>query len=459
MVDVVNVTSSPVHKDSAALTDIVRISRLDYDPLTNILCVSAQSSDKVPPPGQNVPELTLSGGLTGSLTQTGKSDCPAAAPGDSTIALAIDQGAPGPLNRAPEKVQVISGEFGSETEPVTVLTGAPDNGAALSATGDTFANVSGGTPVSLDVGANDLTKGEIFIVDQPGVTVIDPITDKLTTKIVGTATGSLNGGLVTFTANPGVAGPTTFTYLVKTASGVSNLVSVDLDIVFVAGPPIGSPDNFAVLRTNNATGFTANVLKNDVAAVGTTINPASVAITQQGTKGVATANANGIVTYRPNAGVAAGNDFFLYTVQNNAGGASAPVRVDVVVENATESLSITRNRFTNVAGGLRWDVRFTTSWFGAPLTSTGTCYLVRVNGANIATPRLIATVPVDAAGAVQIQAIGTKLYNAANYDPAVDVPLLPARTNYTVRCGTSNLVIPLPAATATSTADNSTTSP
>lgn len=445
-IDVVNSTSTPVLKTSAALTDIVHISKAVYNPATRDLCVSASSSDN-----QTLTLTADSNPLSAQLDTTVKPDCPAV--GNDLTAMATF-----PLNRAPDIVRVVSQLSGSSEKHVTVLANTPDNSATLVANADAFLAVSGSGAQSLNVGANDGSTGEIVIVDQPGIPDVDPDGQPII-KIVGTVTGSLTGGTVTFTANPGATGVATFSYFIKNGNNVSNLVNATADIVFVAGPPTGNPDNFGVLRTNTATGFTANVLANDVAAFGTTINTGSVAITTPGAKGVATANTNGTVTYKPNAGATAGNDSFFYTVSNLEGIASTPVKVSVVVENATESVSITRNRMTNTGGGgQRYDIRFTTSWFGAPLTSTGSCYLVRVNGVTIPTPRFIGSLAVDATGAVQLQAVGTKMYNAATY-AATDIPLVPARTSYTVRCGTSNLVNPLPAATATSTADNTTTSP
>ena len=446
VIDVVNSTSIPVLKTSANLSDIVHISKALYNPANGDLCVSASSSDD-----QTLTLTADSNPLTAQLDSTVKPDCPAV--GNDLTAMATF-----PLNRAPDQVRVVSELQGSSEKHVTILANTPDNSATLVANDDAFLNVPGSGAQTLNVGANDEATGEIVIVDQPGQPGLNA-NDQPITNIVGKVTGSLTGGTVTFTANPGATGVATFSYFIKNGANVSNLVNATADIVFVAAPPTGNPDNFGVLRTNNAIGFTAKVLANDVAAFGTTINTGSVAITQQGTRGVATANANGTVTYRPNAGVAAGNDSFFYTVANSAGIASTPVQVTVVVENSIESVSISRNKMTNTGGGgQRYDIRFTTSWFGAPLTSTGSCYLVRVNGVALPTERFLGSAPVDATGAVQFVPIGTKLYNAANYT-ASDIPLVPAKTNYTIRCGTSNLVNPLPAATATSTADNSTTSP
>ncbi len=439
VIDVVNSTSTPVLKISAPLSDIVHISKAEYNPATGDLCVSASSSDN-----QTLTLTADSNPLTAQLDSTVKPDCPKV--GNDLTAFATF-----PLNRAPDKVRVVSQLQGSSEQHVTVLADTPDNSLpSLVANADSFLAVPGSGAPELNVGLNDGSTGEIVIVDQPGQSVLDADGQPIT-NIVGTVTGSLTGGKVTFTANPGATGVATFSYFIKNGNNVSNLVNATAEIVFVAGPPIGNPDNFAVLRTNTAMGFTATILANDVAAFGTTINTGSVAITTQGTKGIATANANGTVTYRPNTGVAAGNDSFFYTVANSVGTPSAPVKVDVVVENAGESISITRNRYT-LAGG-RWDLRMTSSWFGAPLTSTGSCWLVRVGATTIPTPRLIGSIALDATGAAQIVVTGTKAYNAANYS-AADRPTVP-NGSYTIRCGTSNAATPLPGASA-QTADNTT---
>ncbi len=353
--------------------------------------------------------------------------------------------------RAPNNIRVFSQLSGSAEKQVTVLAESPDNTATLVANPDAFLNVPGNGAQELNVGANDGATGtggqtgEIVIVDQP--------TDAQG-KIVGTATGSTGGtGTATFTANPGASGIVTFSYLVKDGANVSNLVNATADVAFVAAAPTGTPDNFAVRNTNNTTGFTAKVLTNDVAGAGTTIDPASVVIQPQpaNSKGVATANSDGTVTYRPKAGATAGTETFTYTVKNTVGTESAPVTVTVAVKGTAETISITRNRNT---GGTRWDLRMTSTWFGAPLTSTGACYLVRVGNTTIPTPRFIGSIALDALGAAQIQATGTKRYNAADY-VATDVPTIPTGS-YTIRCGTSNAVTPLPAA-STQTADNATT--
>jgi hypothetical protein len=368
-IHVVNSSSVPVVSVAAALSDIVNISKAEYNPLDGSLCVVASSSDDLPI------TLTVDASPATYSLIAGNQDakCQAPGPHDQSISAAFPSN-----NRSPDKVRVISGLKGASEKLVTVLGNTPDNTVKLVANPDAFTNIpSSGAP--LDVGLNDgaggtgFRAGEIVIVDQPNIPTVNA-NGQPTTQIVGKVTGSLTGGTVTFTGNPGAAGKATFSYFIKDSTtpvaNVSNLVNASIDIAFVATPPTGSPDNFAVLKnTGTATNsFTANVLINDIAAVGTTINNGSIAITTQGTKGVATV-ANGKVTYTPTA-------------------------------------------------------RFTTPWFGAPLTPTGTCYLTKVGSTTypISEAQRIGSAPVDATGAVQLQTAST----------------VPSGQTFSISCNTSN---------------------
>jgi hypothetical protein len=421
-IHVVNSSSVPVVSVAAALSDIVNISKAEYNPLDGSLCVVASSSDDLPI------TLTVDASPATYSLIAGNQDakCQAPGPHDQSISAAFPSN-----NRSPDKVRVISGLKGASEKLVTVLGNTPDNTVKLVANPDAFTNIpSSGAP--LDVGLNDgaggtgFRAGEIVIVDQPNIPTVNA-NGQPTTQIVGKVTGSLTGGTVTFTGNPGAAGKATFSYFIKDSTtpvaNVSNLVNASIDIAFVATPPTGSPDNFAVLK--NTAGFTANVLINDIAAVGTTLKNDSVQIATQGTKGVATVNTtNGTVTYTPTVGAAIGADAFFYTVANTAGTRSTPIRVDVVVENAAENFAVSRVRMTKQNTGLKWDIRFTTLWFGAPLTPTGTCYLTKVGSTTypISEAQRIGSALVDATGAVQLQTAST----------------VPSRQTFTISCNTSN---------------------
>ena len=456
-VDLVNRSSNPVVKIAHDLADYIHISKAEYNPSTGILCVLAHTSDNLAP-------LTLtakSGPYTpASLDANDKVGCPIpASSGDLSAVVTV------PLTSNPTvEVSVKSNHGGSSTKLVTVLPIAGDNTlpTPLHAVDDIASTVAGGVFSDRNVTGNDTGAAaptEIIVVDQPSIT--DATGE---TQIVGTATSTATGlaaGSVRFTPNSGFSGGlVSYTYLLRNGINVSNLASVTLDVGVSATPPTGNPDNFAV--RNNATPFTVNVLANDVAATSTTITGIRIGTAPNASKGSVVINPDKSITYTSVSG-ATGNDSFTYiatsTLTNTALTAdSAPIRVDVTLKGAAESIiAISRNKMTNTAGGgQRFDIRFTTTWPAVvtpPLTPMGICYLTAVaNTSNtmVALPqaRLIGKVLVDATGVVQLQTVGSKMYNAADYNPLTDVPLLPALRKYTIRCGTSNLANPLTATSA-----------
>jgi hypothetical protein len=463
-VNVVNTTSNPVLNINANLTDYLTVNKAEYDRSTQKLCVSAKSSDAT------ISSLNLGyTGLAGTvlLDATAKDGCPAAVAGDFTASVSVDPA------HAPAAVSVTSGVQGSEAAAeVSVKENTQDNsGLGLVAVNDNVTTdvnnnaISGGAPSDLAVTENDTVApgSSVVVVDQPYTTVdqTDQLTGKTKTVKVGIGTATANANnTIHFVPNPGTVGTGTLSYLLKYVDPVSGLAQVSslaqvglTNITFQPTAPATSPDNFAIFRTNTTTGFTANVLANDVAAAGSPIDPASIlvssaangdyAATATTAQGTVTVNANGTVTFKTKVGAAAANDVFFYTVKATANGvssaATAPVRVDVVVETNNELINITRNRFVNQAGIPRWDVRFTTSWFGAPLTTTGTCYVTRTSDAarvvtNWGFSRPIGTGPADGTGAVQLAALTTKMINDPTYNPAVDVPKIPSKWSYTVQC-------------------------
>jgi hypothetical protein len=276
----------------------------------------------------------------------------------------------------------------------------------------------------LAIGAND-SAGTIVIISQPASGTV----------VTGPAPGT-----VTYTpASDTPAGGQVFTYVIQDATGkVSNLAQVTLKVNFVAQPPTANPDNFAVqLNTNSLPVF---VLANDTAATGTTLNPGSVAITQAGTNGTATPQPAGTVIYR---GTTAGLGSFKYTVANTTGGTSNQTAVTVSVVAGAENLSFTRNRYVRGA----WDLRIqenTAGWFGAPLTPTASCYLVRRNNVDLSPAQFIGSAPVSATGAVLLTATA----GAALPDGSL-APSVPTGQTYTVQCATTNHAAAFPSLTNT----------
>jgi hypothetical protein len=167
-------------------------------------------------------------------------------------------------------------------------------------------------------------------------------------------------------------------------------------VAFFAAAPVANADDFAVLRNAAAplVGRTVNVVANDVAASGTTLNAASVLIGTAPLHGTAVVNANGTVTYTPALGYI-GADSFTYTVANTAGTRSAPATVNIVVEGTTETVTMTRTDF--VVSKNQWNLVGSTNWFGPSLThTTVTCWVGKGTGGT-AGP-LIGTTLIDTTG-------------------------------------------------------------
>lgn len=90
--------------------------------------------------------------------------------------------------------------------------------------------------------------------------------------------------------------------------------------------PIGTPDT---ISTPYNTPVTINVLANDSDPDGS-LDPTSMLIASAGSKGTATPNGNGTITYTPNNGATA-QDIFYYQVADNNGVYSAPIPVTVTI--------------------------------------------------------------------------------------------------------------------------------
>jgi hypothetical protein len=149
-----------------------------------------------------------------------------------------------------------------------------------------------------------------------------------------------------------------------------------------------------VNKTTPLAGRTINVVANDVAAAGTTLDAASVLVGTAPLHGTAVVAANGTVTYTPALNYI-GADSYAYTVANTAGTRSAPATVNIVVEGGAESLSISKANFTVAKN--QWNIVGSTNWFGATLThTTVTCWVGKGTGGT-AGP-VIGTTLMDATG-------------------------------------------------------------
>jgi hypothetical protein len=243
---------------------------------------------------------------------------------------------------------------------------------------------------TVNLGANDSVTPpaaafQVVIVTQPLNGTVAPL--------------GINTASVTYTPAFNFSGTDTFQYvLIDTAGAVSNVATVTMTIAFVPQGPTANPDDFAmVVNTALApSSKTVNVLANDVASPGTTINAASVKVTTLPLHGTVVVNADGTIKYTPLANYL-GGDSFQYTVANNFAIASAPATVNLVVFSSRETISYTKASY--ITSKSAWTIVGSTSWFGPTLTHTTiTCRIGNVIGAGA----LLGTAPIDTTGKFQL---------------------------------------------------------
>lgn len=175
------------------------------------------------------------------------------------------------------------------------------------------------TPVTINVLSNDsagtypLDPTSVEIVTPPahGSTSINPVT-----------------GAITYTPDPTVAGLMTFGYAVRDTHGnPSYPASVHVTVNHT--PPTANADS-AVTKYNQSA--LISVLANDTAGTAS-IDPASVEIVTQPTRGSVSVNsATGVVTYVP-SGTSSGSDSFQYRVSDTQGFVSNTAGVSISIQN------------------------------------------------------------------------------------------------------------------------------
>ncbi|MEQ1620934.1 MAG: Ig-like domain-containing protein [Methylococcales bacterium] len=411
-VSVANLSSNPVARDAATVVDAVIITKSVYDPVSRILCIAAHSADAISPN-----PLGLVAPAYGSFVAP-TATCPGVAAND--LVLEKNLNSFNPDNRIPPTgIIVQSTKGGNETSQPTIGTGVTDAILHNQAVDDLFTGVQGSGTTQLNLVATNPTTADsaptnpyrIVVVSQPEI---------------GTVTAPAAGGTVSYTAVEGMpTSPQSFYYAIQdTVLGtVSNVAKVDLGVNQVIPPPVGVADQYGVFRST--AGSTLRVLANDLTGLTTTaIDPASVQIATEPSRGTATANADGSVTYTPVLqGGTANNtlDTFTYTVANTAGTRSTPITVTVVLKSALEAVTFQRVRYNNL-----WNIRFTSSYAGAAgsvtLAPSATCELT----ANPGAPTRIGVIGTALPGA------GTNAYVVGGANP------VPSGNNWTVRCTTAS---------------------
>ncbi len=245
---------------------------------------------------------------------------------------------PGPSSTCADAVKFayLGGGGGGANQPPTAV-----NDAATTTTG---------TPVSINVIANDTDDGGIVASTVAVVTA------------PGHGSAVPNGsGSVTYTPNGSFTGTDTFTYTVADAQGaVSNAATVT---VTVTAPPQNQPPTAVndAATTTTGTPVSINVIANDTDDGG--IVASTVAVVTAPGHGSAVPNGSGSVTYTPN-GSFTGTDTFTYTVADAQGAVSNAATVTVTVNAVSVEVVIDNGRpGTSYTGW--WDVSGATGSYGS----------------------------------------------------------------------------------------------
>jgi hypothetical protein len=274
------------------LTDVVRISKAEYNVETGLLTVMAGSSDAAANPVLTVEVFGNAVGPSGV-------GIPTAAP--------------------PATVTVRSARGGSDTEPVTVVAAAPPANRPPFATGDS-ATTDEDTAVTIDVLAND--------GDSDG----DPIT-VFAVRNAQNGTVVNNGASVTFTPAPNYFGNgASFEYRVSDGrGGLSDYALVTVNVLPVNDPPVAVNDSAETLEDFPLVMLGADLVANDIDVDGDALTVTAVG---NPVNGLVTLDlATDTVTFTPATNYS-GPASFQYTVSDgNGGSAVGTVSVTVVAVN------------------------------------------------------------------------------------------------------------------------------
>ncbi|MDH4874023.1 Ig-like domain-containing protein [Pseudomonas sp. BN515] len=308
---------------SQPLTDQVAISSARYSAADRTLTIDASSSDEV-----QVPVLVAAG--FGALTRIA----------GSQQRLVVSE-----VAQPPAYVTVKSAAGGVDTEPVVVV-GAPSGSAnqAPIAVADS-AGTALGTPVSINVLAND---------SDPDGNMPLAIAN-LTQPASGNGSVSANGAVVTYTPPAGLTSPLTATFSYQARDSLGALSAPATVTVTVAGnqPPVVVDDSASTTAPNPVT---INVLANDSDPEGSALTVASLAQPPVG-QGSVTSNGTSVSYTPPSALASPLSTTFTYRARDSLGNLSGVATVSVLVapvQVPAETLGITSAtvRATGGLGGL-----------------------------------------------------------------------------------------------------------
>lgn len=356
-----NLTDAPPTSIAVPLKDVVTIWSSTYDPTTQILSVTAFSSDAFDPTGPALVLAVPGGGIMSPMEGN---------PTLKTIAVLTAA----PVGEA--KVESASGGVG--TQEIRIAATAPVDPGLLPIAADDSATTAEDTAIAIAVLANDTpATGSVILLSSPshGGASVDALT-----------------GDILYTPAPNYFGGDALSYMVMDAAGAfSNAAVVAITVTPVNDPPIAANDS---ATTQAGTPVTVAVLANDTDVDGLVV-PGTVAIAVQSAGGTATPNADGTITFVPNDGFS-GTTSIAYTVQDDAGATSNAATVTLTVLNQAEQLTVQKAQYET--SKQRWTVTGQSSVSGAGINNTVTIY----NGPTTAYPAL-ATLPIDIGGKFQWQ--------------------------------------------------------
>jgi hypothetical protein len=335
------------------VNDEVRVTEGTYDPVTQTLVVSANSSDLV-----NLPVLTLSNyGTTltsGTVTVSG-------------------------VMAPPSKVSVLSSKRG-QGEYLVASVAAPVLPDTVFASSDVATTLEEAAVV-VPVINGDLRNG----------VQIDPVATPITLAvIVGGSKGSVvvNNltGSITYTPKLNATGVDSFSYTVTVNGVTSNIATVTVNITPVNDAPVGVADT-AVGPRNTA--LSINVLGNDTDVDGDILSLQAGSLAKVSGPAGSTwsigANANGTVAFTANT---AGQ--YRFTYQATDGQATTAATGVTVNVSAPDTITVGTGDYTTKTN--RWKVSGTTS------VATAHNMVVKLTGVVGNTPcnadgRVLATIP------------------------------------------------------------------
>lgn len=251
------------------------------------------------------------------------------ADGDSLTITGVTQGTRGSVSINANSTVTYTPNANANGGDSFTYTVSDGNGGTDTATVTVTISAVNDLPVAVDDTVSVEEEGTILILILANDTDADgdPLTlGAYTPAQHGYVSRGDNNGLI-YHPTLDYHGADSFTYTAQDAEGESLPATVTITITPVADAPIAADD---AASTSEDTAVTVAVLANDSDGDGDTLTVTGVT---QGTRGAATINGDGTVTYTPNAN-ANGSDSFTYTVSDGNGGSdTATVAITINAVN------------------------------------------------------------------------------------------------------------------------------